>query len=155
MTDPTLPAFLEPKWFFPAFAAMWVGVTGLLAHLSGWATLAARFPSDDPVDGQRFRFASGSLGWRWVPVHYGNGLFVTVSPTGLRLSLFLPFRFLSPPLFVPWTAVESLMRKRIVFVTFTTLVLKGAWPRITLRGSSAQPLYQACSTARPDLTHAP
>jgi len=141
MTDPTVPAFLDPKWIFPAFAAMWLGLTGLLARLGGWTTLAGRFQSNEPVDGERFRFASGSLGSRWCPVSYGGCLFVTVAPTGVRLSLFLPFRFLSPPFFVPWTAVESVTQKKGLFMRSTTLTLQGTWPRLTLRGAPAQAVH--------------
>ena len=142
---------MESKWLLPVFAALGFGGTGLLARLSGWATLAERFRSDAPVDGTRFRFASGSLGRGWFPVSYGSCLFVTVNSMGLRLSLFLLFRFSSPPLFVPWTAVESIVQKRILFIRFTTLVLHGTWPRVTLQGRSAAALYRACTTARPDL----
>jgi hypothetical protein len=142
---------MEPQWFFPCFAAMWFGGTGLLAHWSGWATLATRFRCDETVEGKRFRFASGSMGRRWIPVSYGNCLFVTVTPTGLRLSLFLPFRFLSPPLFVPWTAVASVIQRRILFMSFTSLVLDNAWPRITLRGAPGEEIYEACVGARPEL----
>jgi len=138
-------------WFYLYFAALWLVITGTLAHWSGWVALAERFRSDAPVEGDRFRFASGSMGRRWIPVSYGNCLFVTVTPSGLRLSLFLPLRFLSPPLWVPWTAVESVIQKRILFVSVTTLVLKETWPRITLRGAAGRALYAACTAARPEL----
>jgi hypothetical protein len=91
------------------------------------------------------------MGRRWIPVSYRNCLFVTVTPTGLRLSVFLPFRFLSPPLFVPWTDVESVIQTRILFMTVTTLVLKEAWPRIALRGAAGKAIAEACIAGRPDL----
>lgn len=144
---------MAPSWILLLFVAMWTGVTGLLAHLGGWATLAQRFQSDAPVQGTRFRFASGALGRQSFPVNYSSCLFVKVNTMGLRLSLFLPFRFLSPPLFVPWTAVESVEQKRMLFIRFTTFVLQGTWPRITLNGAAAEAVYQACRAARPDLTY--
>jgi hypothetical protein len=148
----TIPAFLQPPWFFLYFGLLWFAVTGILAHWSGWATLAERFRSDDSVQGELFRFASGSMGRRWIPVSYGNCLFVTVTPRGLHLSLFLPFRFLSPPLWVAWSDVESVMQKRILLTSVTTLVLKEAWPRITLRGSAGKAIYEACIAARHDVS---
>jgi hypothetical protein len=150
MTTP-VPAFLQPPWFFLYFGLLWFGVSGVLAYWSGWATLAERFRSDDSVEGDRFRFVSGSMGRRWIPVSYGNCLFVTVTPTGLRLSLFLPFRFLSPPLFLPWSAVESVIQKRILLMGVMTLALKEVWPRIALRGAAGKAVYDACIAARPDL----
>jgi hypothetical protein len=147
----TIPAFLQPPWFFLYFGLLWFGVTGVLAHGSGWATLAERFRSDDSVQGERFRFASGSMGRRWVPVSYSNCLFVTVTPTGLRLSVFLPFRFLSPPLWIAWTDVESVSQKRILLMRVTTLVLREAWPRVSLRGAAGTAIYEASTAARPEL----
>src|SRR5580704_5661625 len=95
------PAVMQSEWFFPLFVLWWLFLTGLLAYFGGWTSLAGRLRADGPdvpVDGKRFRFASGSLGRRFFPVSYGNCLFVVVAPQGLRLSIFLPFRFLSPPL---------------------------------------------------------
>jgi hypothetical protein len=37
MTDNVMPAYMQPPWFFLYFAALWLGVTGILAHWSGWA----------------------------------------------------------------------------------------------------------------------
>ena len=151
MTDTAMPAFVDPQWFLPCFAVLWLAVTGILAYWSGWATLAERFRFHDSVQGERFRFASGSMGRRWIPVSYGNCLFVTVTPSGLRLSLFVPFRFLSPPLWVAWADLEAVIQKRFLLVSVTTLVLKETWPRITLRGAAGRALYAACTAARPEL----
>ena len=43
MYDASVRPFMEPQWFFPLFIAMWFGITGLLAHLGGWASLARRY----------------------------------------------------------------------------------------------------------------
>jgi hypothetical protein len=147
-----MPAYLQPPWFFLYFGVLWIGLTGLLARVSGWATLAQQFRSDESIEGQRFRFSSGSMGRRWIPVSYNNCLFVTVTATGLRLSLFPLFRFLSPSMFIPWTAVESITQKRILFVRFTTLVLREAWPQIALRGAAGDAIYNTCLAARPELS---
>ena len=48
-------------------------------------TLDGSAPSDDDIDGERFR---------------------TVGRRGLALSVFLPFRFMHPPLLIPRAAVE-------------------------------------------------
>jgi hypothetical protein len=151
MTATAPPAWMEPQWFFPLFAVMWFAITSLLAHWGGWVTLAEHFRSDGTRDGRRFRFASGSVGRSWMRVSYGGCLFVTITSTGLQLSLFLPFRFQSPPLFVPWTAVASVVQKRILLSRVTTLVLHDTWPRINLRGAPAKAVYEACTAARPEL----
>src|SRR5215475_7265121 len=97
------PAFLQPPWFFLFFAVLWIGVGASLAWASGWRALAERFRSAGPIEGERFRFASGWLGAsKWFPVHYKGALFITVGRDGFLLSLFFPFRLGSPPLFIPW-----------------------------------------------------
>jgi hypothetical protein len=122
---------------------MWLGITGLLAHIGGWATLASSFPAQGDIDGERFRFASGSIGWRYFPVSYGNCLFVTINSEGLRLSILFPFRFQSPPFFVPWSSAESVDEKRLFFFKYYVLNIRDHWPRITLRGSTGRRAKEA------------
>ena len=149
-TEP-FPEFLQPQWFFPLFIGMWLVITGLLAHLGGWASLASSFRAEREFDGERFRFNSGSLGWSFFPVQYGNCLFVTVNPEGLRLSIFFMFRFLSPPLFIPWAKMESVEEKQIFFFKYYVLSVRDHWPRISLRGAAgrhAKEAYEAFRSTR-------
>jgi hypothetical protein len=129
------PEFLQPQWFFPLFVCLWLGITALLSHLGGWASLANAFPANDEVDGERFRFRSGSLGKPYFPVRYGNCLFATVGQHGFRLAILFPFRFLSPPIFVPWAAVLSVEEKRVFLVKYYVLSIRDQWSRISLRGT--------------------
>jgi hypothetical protein len=128
----------ESQWFFPAFVAAWFGITGLLAQLGGWASLARRFRASMPAGGERFRFASGSMGGRFLPVNYGGCLFVVVGEAGIHLSLLFPFRFRSPALFIPWAEVESVQEKRLIFGTYTAIRVRGQWPTISVRGRAGQ-----------------
>lgn len=137
------PWLLEPQWFFPFFALMWIGVSGLLAMLSGWSGLATNFRAEGTVDGEQFRFVSGSMGNRSLPVHYGNCLFVTVNETGFAISILFLFRVLSPPLFIPWSAVEAIEPKRFLLFSYTAIHLRDQWPTISVRGSAGRQLEQA------------
>lgn len=151
MTTP-VPSILQPPWFFALFALWWLFVTGVLAYLSGWATLAGRYRADVPGipgDGARFRFSSGSLGRKWFPVNYGNCLFVTVTNRGLRLSIFLPFRFLCPPLFIPWEGFTSVSRRRVLFIESVTFTLRGSWALLSLRGRAGEAAEQAFMASQP------
>ena len=138
MPAPVSPEFLDPRWFLPAFVAMWLVITGLLAHLGGWASLAALFRVESRPEGERFRFVSGSIGGRFLPVSYGNCLFVTVSPKGLYLSILFLFRFQSPPLFVPWSRVETVVERRMLLVSYVDIRIRDHWARISLRGASGR-----------------
>lgn len=97
--------------------------------------MAKKFRTERSPDGERFRFVSGSMGTRFVPVNYGNCLFVTLNEAGIGLSILFPFRFQSPPLFLPWADVEAVSERRFLFVLrYVVIVMKGHWPRISLYG---------------------
>lgn len=140
------PESLDPRWFAALFVAMWLVITGLLARFSGWASLATPFRAESRPEGERFRFVSGSLGRQFLPVSYGNCLFVTVNPKGLYLSILFPFRFQGPPLFVPWSRVESAVEQRFLLVPYVVITIRDHWARISLRGASgrsAKEFYEA------------
>ncbi|HTO70911.1 MAG TPA: hypothetical protein VMR31_13705 [Myxococcota bacterium] len=141
------PWFLEPPWFFVTFVAMWLALTALTSRISGWARLAEEFRSDAPAAGETFRFASGSMGRRF-PAKYNSCLWVVVTPAGFQLSLWLPFRFLSPTLFIPWTRVESLEEKRVFLAKRVVIRVIGCWPAISLLGKAGQAVRDAYVSAR-------
>ena len=143
MNDAPVRTFMEAQWFFPLFIGFWFAMTGLLAHLGGWATLARRFRATQSPSGERFRFASGSMGRRFLPVNYGGCLFVTVGEEGIHLSILFLFRFLSPPLFIPWSAMESVTEKRFIVSTYTSIRVRDEWPAIALRGRAGHYVREA------------
>jgi len=142
MTSAPVPEALQPQWFLPLFALMWLVITGLLSCIGGWASLARAFPARNEVDGERFRFRSGSLGRRYFPVRYGNCLFVTINQTGFRLSILFPFRFLSPPIYVPWDDVVAVEEKRLFFFRYYVLSIRDHWSRISVRGAPGRSLKE-------------
>ena len=130
---------LAPEWFISEFAALWLIISAVLSLLGGWHSLAGEFRASKPSQGVKFRFCSGSLGrWPFPVTAYGNCLFVTVSDVGLRLSIFFPFRFLSPPLFIPWHAVQSVESGRFLFLRYSLIRLRRGWPAIALRGRAGR-----------------
>ena len=152
METEVIKTILQPQWFFLLFIGMWLLITGLLAHLGGWASLASSFRAERDIEGERYRFKSGALGWKFFPVNYGNCLFVTVNPEGLRLSIFFMFRFLSPPLFIPWSKMESVEQKKIFFFKYYVLSVRDHWSRISLGGSAGRHAKEAYDAFR--ATHA-
>ena len=133
------PAFLQGEWFLPLFLALLFAIGALLTLGSGWRTLSHRFPAIDQVEGARFHFASAKMGRvPWFPVNYGGCLIVTVSPKGLALSTYLPFRFLCPEFFVPWTQVESVEERATALSRRTVVRIRGSPVRIAFRGTAGQ-----------------
>jgi hypothetical protein len=99
-------------WFWPIFPfyfiGLWFGISYLLSATGGWRALARCYPDEaSSSEGQRFRFQSAQVGW----VNYNNCVNVIVSPTGLRLSVFAPFRFGHRPIFIPWRDIRVGLRK--------------------------------------------
>lgn len=134
MNNVPLPGYLEPQWFFPLFIIMWFGVSGMLAHIGGWSSLAARFRATHPPTGKRFGFASGSMGSKLFPVRYGGCLFVTVGDTGIHLAILFPFRFQSPPLLIPWSQIESVTERNSLFMRDTIIRVRGQETAISVYG---------------------
>lgn len=139
MPQPMPPGVLHPEWVLALFLAFLLSVAALLAVASGWRSLARRFPSVTQVEGERFHFASAKLSRvPWFPVNYGGCLIVTVTPSGLAMSIYLPFRYLCPEFFVPWVQVESVEDRSTALSRRTVVRIRGSTVRIALRGTAGQ-----------------
>ena len=140
---PQSPQLLQPQWFIPFFLCLWLAISAVLALAGGWYSLSREFRSDETIRGERFRFASGSLGrWPFPVTSYGNCLFLAVNDGGFRLSILFVFRFLSPPLFIPWSAVKSVESGRFLFFRYTRVRLLRGWPTVAIRGRAGQSLAE-------------
>jgi len=130
--------------FALVFAGTWLCIGGLLAWAAGWPALAARFRRTGPVKGERFGAVSGSMiAAGSLPVGYRGTLWLVLGPGGFGLSVSFPFRFMSPPLFIPWAAVESVSRRRRWFVDTAEVRLRGLPNRINISGKAGQRLLAA------------
>jgi hypothetical protein len=63
----------------------------------------------------------------------------------------LPFRFLSPPLYIPWADFESVTRRRILFFEFAVFTIRDSWVRLSLRGAAGRAAEAAFVAARPGI----
>ncbi len=130
------PQFLDASspWFIVYFGLLWLGITGLLAGLSGWSSLAMQWRAHTAPEGEHFRFASASIGKSLLPVGYGSCLTITVSDIGLGISILFPFRFMSPPLFIPWSQVSHVTEGRFLLSKYAVVQPNKHWSRIKLYG---------------------
>lgn len=136
MPDSVTPPVLQSDWFLPVFFALLLGIGALLTVASGWRTLSRRFPAVTQVEGERFHFASAKMGRvSWFPVNYGGCLIVTVAPTGLGVSIYLPFRLLCPEFFVPWSQVASVEERASALSRRTVVRIRGSTVWLALRGT--------------------
>lgn len=140
-------ALVEPQWLLLLFAFIWLGVGALLSRMGGWSRLAGSFRAKYPASGERFRFVSGSVGAGRLPVNYNSCLFVVVSRRGVHLSILFPLRFRSPPLFIPWSEVESVTEKQFMRTFGVSIHLRGSWPTISVRGQAGHSIRAAYAAA--------
>jgi hypothetical protein len=97
---------------FPVFfAALWLTVTTVLAVLSGWFRLMARFPNQSAEPLLRVRGQSGSMG---PGVSMRGILTLSVCPSGLRVGIMRVFGPFCRDFFVPWEAFR-VTRKTVLF----------------------------------------
>jgi hypothetical protein len=98
--------------FFPLFfALLWLAVTTILAALSGWFRLMARFPNQIAEPLLRIRGQSGRMG---LGVSMQGVLTLSVCPLGLRVGIMRMFGPFCRDFFVPWEAI-SVARKNVLF----------------------------------------
>lgn len=122
------------------FICVWVIVLTLISHIGGWASLAGRYLEHETFSGARWYLQSGEM--RWL-VGYHNCLTIGANPSGLYLSILLPFRIAHSPLFIPWRDI-SVGRKKILWLERVELQL-GLESPIPLRIN--EPLAEKLKTA--------
>lgn len=131
--------WMDRPWGFPVvFVAAWIAVGVVLSWMSGWRSLAVRYPDPGAVEGQRFRFVSGYVGRGMRSVRYRSAIDLVVGERGIRVSVLLPFRFMHPPFFVPWQEIERVERERRLLETRVTVRLRHHWPELMLTGRAGE-----------------
>ena len=85
--------------FFPM---MWLSITGLLASVSGWATLAQTLAWTGPLPSRTTSHVTAML----RVVSYRGVLTLASDADALYLAIMPLFRFLHPPLRIPWGQIR-------------------------------------------------
>jgi hypothetical protein len=144
------PQPVDAVWPFVLFAVFWLGIAALISLLSGWSSLARDFRMVEPVVGKRFHFASASLGMRPFRASYSGCLFVTVAENGIGISLFFLFRFFSPPLLIPWSAIESVEEKPVfLFFPAVDIRVRDHWPVLSIPGRARYAILDEYQRRKP------
>jgi len=98
--------------FFPLFfVALWLMVSTILALLSGWFGLMAKYPDQTVEPILRIRAQSGTMR---LGVHMRGILTLSVCPSGLRVGMMRVFGPFCRDFFVPWQSI-AVIRKTILF----------------------------------------
>ena len=127
----------HPSWFVVIFAcffvATWCLVVAVISVVGGWFHLSKRFRLDRPFDGLSEGLQSGVMR---SFAKYANCLRLGANAEGLYLAVLFLFRFMHPPLFVPWSEIKVHRQQRWLFGEYFTLML-GSHPAIPLRITNA------------------
>ena len=124
--------------------ALIFALCALISALSGWGDLAQRFAAAKAIDGTRFRFRAVTMGRGLTTVAFLPHIFVTIGLNGLYISTFVP---VGPPLFIPWTEIESMEPERSLFSTSYVITIRNCRPQITLYGKPGRSAMEAFESA--------
>lgn len=120
---PPLPIWLWILIGIPLVIGSWCLLIALISLVGGWHALAKSYRKEettfriaDSSDGERFRWASLSMGPPLFPTNYGNCVTVFVGERGIGVRVMPLFRVLHPPLLIPWNAIEKCELDRIFLV---------------------------------------
>ena len=144
-----MPTPIQLQNVLPLFLFMAMVAMVLLSVLSGWRGLARRFPAVPLEDGEKFRFVSAKMGRvRWFPVNYGGSMLLTITPRGLAISSYMPFRFFCPAFFLPWAQVERVEVRASALARRSVVHIRGSSTWLSFRGIPAQRVLEMYERVR-------
>jgi hypothetical protein len=104
---------------FPTyFLCLWFLVASVVSFVGGWFSLARLYRTRVPFIGSKWREQSGQM--RCL-TNYNRVLTLGTSQEGLYLASMFLFRFMHPPLLIPWSEIKVRRKKGWAFeyVIFT------------------------------------
>lgn len=111
---PALFAAIFPVYF----VTLWLLIGAIISHTGGWRSLAKIYRTEVAFHGAKW---SGQSGQMRRLTNYNGVLTLGASREGLYLACMFLFRFMHPPLLIPWSEIKVQRKKGWVFdyVIFT------------------------------------
>jgi hypothetical protein len=85
------------------FLCLWLLVSATISFVGGWFSLARVYRTQVAFNATKWRMESGQM--RWL-TNYNHVLTLGVSQQGIYLASMFLFRFMHPPLLVPWNEIK-------------------------------------------------
>ena len=138
--------------FFPVlFVVFWLLLNSGIARVGGWHGLGKTYRAKQLVKGSTYRAVSGCMS-DTLPVRYGACMSVTVVPDGFYVLMWIPlFRFRHPPLYVPWSALESVSEEYRYFIYNVDIKFKDQNNEMWIKGKAGQAIYTSYLAQHPEL----
>jgi hypothetical protein len=110
---PSVLAAIFPVYFI----TLWFLVGAIISFVGGWFSLAKVYRTRVPFNGAKWGGQSGQMRL----ANYNRVLTLGASQEGLYLACMFLFRFMHPPLLIPWSEIKVRRKKGWVFeyVVFT------------------------------------
>jgi len=124
----------------------WLLVGTIISFVGGWFSLSKLYRARMPFHGMKWRMQSGQM--RWL-TNYNNVLTLGVSQDGLYLAPMFLFRFMHPPLLVPWSEIKVRRNKGWFFECVTLTMGHELAIPLRVRGKLAEKLRNAAGTCWP------
>ena len=104
----------------PAYLVLlWLLVGAILSFVGGWFSLSKLYRTQVKFEGAKWRGQSARM--RWL-VNYNHVLTLGANREGLYLASMFLFRFMHPPLLIPWREIK-LRRGRDWFLEYVTFTM--------------------------------
>jgi len=126
--------------FLIYFLFLWFLVATIISLVGGWFALAKLYRTRATFNGAKRRMQSGRMGWL---ANYNNVLTIGVSQQGLYLASIFLFRFMHPPLLVPWNEIKVRRSTGWVFEYVTLTMGRDLAIPLRIRGKLAAKLREA------------
>jgi hypothetical protein len=120
-------AFFVTLAFCIVFPLFWIGIITLVAHLSGWATLARHYRTQEEMPSDALHWRSAMIGIS----RYNRVLTVAVTEEYIFLKPFVLFSFSHPPLRIPRSDIK-LSKGKMFFIQTINLAV-GSPPLATIK----------------------
>ena len=98
--------------YYPVLIPLfWILISGAVAALSGWKTLAEAYPLLSEPTGEKLRFQTATMRWS---SNYTGIVHMSANSQGLVLSVFVLFRPGHAPMFIPWEDIRTEVRAGLI-----------------------------------------
>jgi hypothetical protein len=139
---PAAPAAIVPIFF----VCLWLFVCATISVIGGWFSLAKVYRAQLAFDGTRW---SGQSGGMRRLANYNRVLTIGVDPQGLYLATMFLFRFMHPPLLIPWNEIKVRRSKGWAFEYMTLTIGHDLAIPLRIRARLAAKMRESAGTYWP------
>ncbi len=125
---------------FPVmFIGMWVLISYTLSAMGGWKGFANCYSENDTFVGEKWYMQSIKVGL----VNYGSCVTLGANMQSLYMAVLLPFRLGHPPLSIPYSDIEGIEAKGLVFSYVDLKFAQGSTSKVRLSKKQADRLEKS------------